>query len=697
MSCRVWFLPPTLAQSLCPTITARSARFFATRAPAPRFVLRRRHLWFIPLAGGLTLFFTPNTNSHSSAIFSSPTLIPCPPTPHINPIIFSPSESNLSISARIIALLRDNIWESILTATRFIHLFVLFIPVIVSTPMLLVGKPEKKYRGDRWGAVWWYGLLVRKMEAAGPTFIKLAQWAATRADLFPSLLCEHLGSLHSQGTPHSFQHTKHVIERVFQRPFDQVFEEFDETAIGTGAIAQVYRATLKKDLIPPSYLGPRRSRKRKTSAASLAPVILQHPPPSVPTASVAIKILHPQVAKTISRDLAIMTFFAHCISLLPGMQWISLPDEVNVFGTMMSQQLDLRNEAENLLTFEQNFSHRKVPATFPRPLQIWSTQDILVEEYENALPLEYFLRNGGGPYDDQVATFGLDAFLNMLLLDNFVHADLHPGNIMIKFTKPSSTRVVLKDLYNNIFHNQNSDESNDNNHETTSLPPAHFDSDKIVSRLRSLVHSPAAWCEELISIHAAGYIPEIVFIDAGLVTTLDATNRKNFLDLFRAVAEFDGYRTGQLMIERSRSPELAVDTETFALKMQHLVLSVKRKTFSLGQIKISDLLTEVLKAVRVHHVKMEGDFINTVISILLLEGIGRRLDPNLDLFASALPILRQLGGQMATRESMTKDLPSSNLGALLKLWVWVEARSFISSAVVNADDLIKYDWFSASI
>lgn len=244
-----------------------------------------------------------------------------------------------------------------------------------------------------------------------PDSFQLAQWAATRADLFPSLLCEHLGSLHSQGTPHSFQHTKHVIERVFQRPFDQVFEEFDETAIGTGAIAQVYRATLKKDLIPPSYLGPRRSRKRKTSAASLAPVILQHPPPSVPTASVAIKILHPQAAKTISRDLAIMTFFAHCISLLPGMQWISLPDEVNVFGNMMSQQLDLRNEAENLLTFEQNFSHRKVPATFPRPLQIWSTQDILVEEYENALPLEYFLRNGGGPYDDQVATFGLDAFL----------------------------------------------------------------------------------------------------------------------------------------------------------------------------------------------------------------------------------------------------------------------------------------------
>jgi len=93
---------------------------------------------------------------------------------------------------------------------------------------------------------------------------------------------------------------------------------------------------------------------------------------------------------------------------------------------------------------------------------------------------------------------------------------------------------------------------------------------------------------------------------------------------------------------------------------------------------------------------MEGDFVNTVISILLLEGIGRQLDPGLDLFASALPILRQLGGQMATRETM-KDLPSSNLGALLKVWVWVEARSFISSAIVNIDDLVKYDLLCPSI
>ena len=116
-------------------------------------------------------------------------------------------------------------------------------------------------------------------------------------------------------------------------------------------------------------------------------------------------------------------------------------------------------------------------------------------------------------------------------------------------------------------------------------------------------------------------------------------------------------------------PTLVIDAETFALRMQHLVLSVKRKTFSLGRIKISDILSEVLRCVRQHHVKLEGDFVNTVISVLLLEGIGRRLDPELDLFKSALPILRKLGRQMTTQESMESvvDLPRSNFGAYLKV------------------------------
>lgn len=166
---------------------------------------------------------------------------------------------------------------------------------------------------------------------------------------------------------------------------------------------------MKQDLLPPSYFDPKRTRR--TGAGALAPVILPEPKPSVPTAAVAIKVLHPRVVKLIQRDLTIMSFFARLITLFPGMEWVSLPEEVEVFGRMMHEQLDLRKEADNLVTFEQNFMSRNAPVTFPRPLQIWSTTDLLIEEYQKAVPLELFLKNGGGPYDDQLAELGLDAFL----------------------------------------------------------------------------------------------------------------------------------------------------------------------------------------------------------------------------------------------------------------------------------------------
>lgn len=156
--------------------------------------------------------------------------------------------------------------------------------------------------------------------------------------------------------------------------------------------------------------------------------------------------------------------------------------------------------------------------------------------------------------------------------------------------------------------------------------------EEVLAQLRPFRHKPREWVQQLQKIDEEGYRPQLIFIDTGLVTELNHVNRRNFLDLFKAVAEFDGYKAGHLMVERCRQPDAVIDKEIFALKMQHLVLSVKSRTFALGNIKIGDILTQVLDMVRSHHVRLEGDFVNVVISILLLEGIGRSLDPNLDLF-----------------------------------------------------------------
>ncbi|KAI0756836.1 ABC1-domain-containing protein [Daedaleopsis nitida] len=677
--------PVTSSRPSCWTRPTQFSSPYSTRAAAPGPFFIRKLLWAIPVVGGIALYSRPKRHEQSN-VFASPDLIPCPVASPgvVEAVIMSPSESDRRLLTRILSFVRERVIEPILTAKRFVYLCCIFVPVLLSAPMLVIGQPEPGLGGDRWGAVWWYGFLTSQMQRAGPTYTKLAQWAASRADLFPALLCERMGALHSRGKAHSLSHSKQVIEDVFQRPFEDVFEEFDPTPIGTGAIAQVYRATLKQDLIPPSHLAPKRSKRKAVLPASL----IKEPHPSVPTAAVAIKVLHPHVAKTINRDLRIMGFFANVITLLPGMQWLSLPEEVAVFGQMMHEQLDLRIEADNLASFEKNFEGRKLPVTFPRPLRLWSTQDLLIEEFENALPLESFLKNGAGPFNDTLAEVGLDAFLNMLLLDNFVHSDLHPGNIMIKFTN-HRRRLNVDDSWWGSLLGRVDDTAAPSN--ATPESP-----DAVVDRLRALAHDPEQWRSTLAQLNSEGYSPEIVFVDAGLVTTLNTVNRRNFLDLFRAVAEFDGYRAGILMVERCRTPELAIDVETFALRMQHIVLNVKRKTFSLGQIKISDILKEVLSAVRKHHVKMEGDFVNTVISILLLEGIGRQLDPGLDLFKSALPILRQLGRQMSTQENM-KQLPSGEVGAFLKVWVWMEARELASAAFVNADDLVRYDWLTPAI
>ncbi|KAK0552516.1 hypothetical protein OC845_001660 [Tilletia horrida] len=601
--------------------------------------------------------------------------------------------------------------EPLGTTKRFLVLVFLFAPVILTAPMLLVGrrreggrrrgrKVSKQEDGQRWGAMWWFGFLVKQMERAGPTFIKLAQWAGSRQDLFPKELCDLLGKLHSNGKPHSFAYSKKVLERVFGRPFDEIFEEFEEEPLGIGAVAQVYKATLRSDLLPPSYLADKKAAASSLATSKYAQQLAltfdeDTAPPKIPTASVAIKILHPKVERTIARDLKIMSFFANMINLIPGAEWLSFPEEVDVFASMMFSQLDLRNEAQNLLRFEHNFKARRAAVQFPRPLPEFSTKEVLVEEHEDALPLKYFLNFGGGEYDHRIANLGLDAFLNMLLIDNFTHADLHPGNIMIKFYRPT-TKSLLRDLLNRVLARFDSDYARGG---SKAVPTADEMSEvEVTRRLRPLRHDQDAWLDELDRLDALGYQPELVLIDAGLTVELTPTNRRNFLDLFGAVAQFDGARAGQLMVERCRMPELVIDEEAFALKMQDLVLSVKSKTFSLGKIRIGDVLSQVLSNVRDHHVKMEPDFVNTVISILLLEGIGRQLDPNMDLFKSALPILRSLGRQMSHGDGAS-GLPRPHslkeIGPMLKVWLYLEARSALTGFdPATVDAFVRYDFAS---
>lgn len=566
------------------------------------------------------------------------------------------------------------LWEPLCTGLRFLHLVFIFVPVIVTVPMLWVGNGGKEGKG-KWGAVWWFGFLVNGMERAGPAFIKLGQWAASRSDIFPTEMCEIMSQLHSNAPAHSLHETKRIIRRAFNgRAFEDIFEEFNEKPLGVGAIAQVYKAKLKHNLAVPAETDLDEPRNLRQNVRKNVDTFIKSTPQRVPSNYVAIKVLHPGVERMVRRDLRIMGFFASMLNAIPTIEWLSLPDEVSQFGEMMRLQLDLRIEAANLTIFRRNFKERTT-AWFPYPHTEFTTRQVLVEEFAQGIPLSDFMENGGGVFQQEIADEGLDAFLRMLLLDNFVHADLHPGNIMVRFYQSEKPRLPF---------------SRQKEEDPQSQPDV---TEHVLARLRPFRHKKdlKAWDDELKKIDDEGFRPQLIFIDTGLVTELNATNRRNFLDLFKAVAEFDGYKAGHLMCERCRQPDAVIDEEIFALKMQHLVLGVKSRTLALGNMKIGDILNEVLGMVRAHHVRMEGDFVNVVISILLLEGIGRSLNPDIDLLSSALPILRQLGAQSGGGMLRQGDF------SMLKVWAGLEARRFLQASIEDVERCVKYDLLSPNV
>lgn len=519
--------------------------------------------------------------------------------------------------------LEDYVVDPCITFVRFLELATIIFPLIFASPICWLGRKDRETKdGSRYGARLWFRYLRWSAELAGPSFIKLAQWAASRTDIFPRDLCEELSHLHSNAKAHSMHLTKKILSASFGMPFEDIFDEFDETPVGVGAIAQVYLAKLSEKAIQKAK--EEQDLKVQLSLKLTAPEHVQFWQHMFVTQlanqfnskqRVAIKVLHPRVEVKVNRDLAIMSFFANMIDVIPSMEWLSLPQEVEQFSILMRLQLDLRIEALNLAKFRHNF-HDRLDIHFPKPYLNFSSKQVLVEEYIKAIPMSRMLSlkdNFGKNVLKEISDKGLDAFLQMLILDNFVHADLHPGNMLVRFYK---NELFKHEKEYKIVKSSNEQETN-----------------RITEELLALGNNDQAWYEKLEQLYEQGYHAEVCFLDVGLVTELNHTDRVNFIDLFKALSEFDGYTAGELMVERSRTPETVINKEIFALKVEKLVDRMKQRTFTLGSVSIGDLLDQVLGMVRTHHVRMEGDFITVIVAILLLEGIGRQLDPELDLFA----------------------------------------------------------------
>lgn len=100
----------------------------------------------------------------------------------------------------------------------------------------------------------------------------------------------------------------------------------------------------------------------------------------------------------------------------------------------------------------------------------------------------------------------------------------------------------------------------------------------------------------------------------------------------------DGRRVGELMIERSRGKSCH-DPEGFAMQTEALVREVHASGLSLGRIGVAALLQKMLVLCYLHQIKLESRFASVIIAIGVLEGVGRRLDPDVNILTKAIPFV----------------------------------------------------------
>ncbi|XP_057182926.1 uncharacterized aarF domain-containing protein kinase 2 [Triplophysa rosa] len=486
-----------------------------------------------------------------------------------------------------------------------------FGPLLLLYPLTLLSR--------RW-ASHWLDALLWVTETSGPTFMKLGQWASTRRDIFSQDFCDRFSRLHVRVKPHAWAHTKECLRRAFGEGWRQMFVFDSKEPVGSGCVAQVYRAKarvgnvddpafrqlledLEKNNVMEAWEIPGlggalsglwetcRDEEEESVDFTERATVQREEERLIP---VAIKVLHPGIRRQVQIDLTLMkagSLFLHC---LPGIKWLSLPEIVQEFEKLMTKQIDLRFEAQNMERFQKNFRDLDY-VKFPTPLRPFVTRSVLVETYEESEPISKYLSpEVPAAVKRRIARMGVGLLLKMVFVDNFVHGDLHPGNILVQMGggEEPQDRVTLTDLWDTV----------------------------------------------VVSVRSSGPLLQLVLLDAGIVAQLSEEDQRNFRAVFTAVVLKRGERVAELILHHARASECQ-DVTRFKKEMAELVDGALSDTLSLGKIQVAELLSKVFGLLIRHKVKLESNFASMVFAIMVLEGLGRSLDPHLDILEMAKAIL----------------------------------------------------------
>ncbi len=238
--------------------------------------------------------------------------------------------------------------------------------------------------------------LADELEAMGPTWVKMGQLLSTRPDLIPAAYIDALTRLQDRVEPFSGEEARAIIEESLGAPANKIFSEFEDEAYGSGSLADVHRAALR-DGTP-----------------------------------VAVKVQRPGAREAVERDMAILADLAKVVEeRTEAGRRVGAIGMCEEMDRSLMEELDFGREADNLRMFGDGVREFK-NLVVPRPYMDLSADRVITMEMVSGVGVADLSPMARMELDSTVLLEELfTAYLEMALVHGLVHADPHPGNVLI--------------------------------------------------------------------------------------------------------------------------------------------------------------------------------------------------------------------------------------------------------------------------